>query len=184
MLRRIIEKYELMKQVHANVYETLADLRANLQNNQTMENITDQILCLREIAKLAEDLRKEATKLQQTAERVICILWVTQKCGEPIQGEYATGTPDVKQAASLPKRSREPEKYAKLMKHIGISDEQIDSGLLSLHWPSFTEYLSTLIAEGKPLPPGIDPDKTYPIYTLRLRKCKEPSLEHEKERYS
>jgi len=98
----IISKFELMKTIHADVYEALVTLRSKLQHPQTLEDLTDQILCLREIAKLADDLRKETTKLQETAERVVCVLWATGKCVDTIKGEYATGIPDIRQAASLP----------------------------------------------------------------------------------
>ena len=41
---------------------------------------------------------------------------------------------------------------------------------MRMHWPSMVEHLSALAEEGKPFPPGVDPDKTYPIYSTTIRR--------------
>jgi hypothetical protein len=47
-----------------------------------------------------------------------------------------------------------------------------DSEAVRPHWPGMVSYLTGLMRQGRPLPPGIDPEKTYPRYKLRLRALK------------
>jgi hypothetical protein len=107
-----------------------------------------------------------------------CLVWVTKESDEPIRTEYVTASPDVKQMVSLPRRRSNPEGYATLMRYLGIAQELWDvdeesHAAVSFHWPGMIDYVSTLLAQGKPLPPGVDPTSTYPVYKLGLRPKRE-----------
>lgn len=162
--------------LYTQTYEEIAQTRDRLPNLK-VEEIADAAMVLRRIADFADDLRKEANRVKEQAERVACAVWAKNEQSEPIRGEYVTATPDIKYSASLPKQSKDPKAYAELMNFMGVGHELVDTGLLTLYWPKFTEWLSVQIAEGKPLPPGVNPDKLYPIYKLKMRKTKEPCCE-------
>ena len=172
-LQPLVRNYEHLKRLYTQTYEEIAQLRDRLPNLK-VEEVADAAMVLKRIADFADDLRKESIRVMQHAERLACAVWANNLQTEPIRGEYVTATPDIKYSASLPKQSQDPKAYSELMDFMGVGHELVDTGLLTLHWPKFTEWLSVQIAEGKPLPPGVDPEKLYPVYKLKKRKTKEP----------
>jgi hypothetical protein len=58
------------------------------------------------------------------------------------------------------------------MEHLGIPEHMAAGDVVRPHWPGLKEYLTKLAQQGLPLPPGIDPQKTYSEYTLEVRKKK------------
>lgn len=134
----------------------------------------DLAYLMREIAALCDDCRKEAKTKRELLDRIICLVWTKQCEDDPdetsrsIKGEIATATPRIR-LSFKPPHPRDPE-YVTLLSYFGIDDHVIADGALRPHWPSMTAYLSKLMEEGKPLPPGIDPSDTYPIYATTLTK--------------
>lgn len=124
--------------------------------------------------KLADDIRKEFKKLGETIDHMLCAVAASTK-EHKIKTPYVTASCDVKLQAPVPKRSKEPEAYEELCRALGFSEELIKTGIADIRWPELTEYLSELTRQGKPLPPGIDPEKVKPLYTVSYRGRVKPS---------
>lgn len=163
-----------MKAVYLSCYELISVLRDELRAGKfDLKDMVNAIYVMREIAKLADDLRKENEGVLHLFENVACAMWVTNSEAKSIKGALATGTPDVKLALKIPNARTEPEAYAKLMKHFGIPMQVVSDKIMKPYWPGLCAYISTLSEEGKPLPPGVDPDKTYPTYKMRIKSYKD-----------
>ncbi len=139
----------------------------------SLDELADSAFVAREIAVLANDLRKEFEAAQGLLEKIACLAWVTAHAGEPeqaepIRAELVVATPSLKQMASLPRLKKDPKAYNRLMLHLGVPEACRE--LVRPHWPSMVEHLTNLAEQGRPLPPGIDPNKTYPVYKLTMRR--------------
>lgn len=166
----LIKELDKMRDVYLSSYKLMSILRDKLRKNKySLKDMVNFIYVMREISKFADDLRKEADGISHLFENMACAVWVTQGDGEPIRSALATGTPDVKLAIKIPSRKTQPEEYAKLMKHFEIPEQAITDKVVKLYWPGLCEHVSLLAEEGKPLPPGVDPNNTYPTYKVRIK---------------
>lgn len=165
---------DLHLETHRLVSEWKAQLGSGMGGNET--DIVDLAYATNEMYKWADDVRKQLKQVHEIAERVACLILVTKGVGESVKTEYCSASPHVKQMASVPSRKTKPEEFAKLMDHLGIPrqlwDVSDDDEVVRPHWPGLMAYLTRLGAEGKPLPPGVDPDKTYAVYSLLIRPRK------------
>jgi len=171
-LRYLWYRLRHIRQTHAVTYARFLKTREFMPTAMP-ETLADMAICLREISRLADDVRKESNSLREQMERIACARWVQAHLNDPgnadpIRGELAIGTPDVKQMVSLPRRDT-PE-YQQLMGYLGVPAQLLKADLVRPHWPGFTDYVTKLAEEGKPLPPGIPKGKVYSVYRLALRK--------------
>lgn len=166
--------YNIVKKSHNEAYPILKQLEGGLQSENKLTELVDIAYAMRECEKLLEDFRKTCKRIQEISGQIACVLAVKEQRVENVKTEYATGTPEVKFAAQLPSKSKNPEQYAKLMTGLGVPNNlwKGDNDVVRPHWPGFRDYLSVLCTLGEPLPDGIDLDKTYPNYQLRLRSRK------------
>lgn len=175
MKKTAIDLYTLTKSTHARIYLLAKTLHQDaIEGRCDMEELADLTYALREVFNYIDDMRKEISKTKQACERIACVLWSHKSDGDPIRTPYCTGTPKVKMMASLPNKRREPEKYAALMTHLGIDPSlwKGENDAVRVHWPGFVEHMTALAEKGLPLPAGIDVDKTYPVYSLTIKKGK------------
>lgn len=156
--------------LHSMTYEQVAMARKKLAE-LSLEDLADCASVLNDLEKLADDTRKECRMLSELMQKTACVRWATSgSTEETIRGERCTATPTIREMRALPDRKRDPEKYEALMKHLGATPETIDSGVLSLHWPSMVEYLSHRAEQGLPPPPGLEGSTTYEQYSLTIRR--------------
>jgi len=170
-LNLLLEQYVGLRQCYLDTYALLAEIRDCVREHKADYKITnnvDFLYVMRETSKIANDLRKECDGIIKIFENVTCALWVTQNEAGPIRGALATGSPDLKVGVNLPNQNREPEKFEALMNFFKIPNDAVKNKVVKLYWPGLCEHISNLIEEGKPLPPGIDPTKTYPTYSVRI----------------
>jgi hypothetical protein len=159
---------EWSAKMHQVVFEALADAREEV-SGMSPEELADLGWVLKKMYANLDDIRKEIDKLKAFAERVACAK-ATAGEKDKIHGRLAVGTPDVEIYASLPHPDKDPENWKKLCDYFGIPDEVIKHDLLhSFHWPSMTEFITKQQKEAKPLPPGINPDKTGARFYLKYR---------------
>jgi hypothetical protein len=166
------------RKVHADLYTELNVLREAVLKCADVNEIADAAYVLRETEKFFKDLEKEARLLREHIERMACIIWVQAGDPAPIRTEYCSAKPDVKMMVSLPKRKQDPAGYAELMTGLGIPRGLWDipseqHAPIEPHWPGMIDYVSSLMEQGKPLPGGLDPTKTYSIYKLQITRRKE-----------
>lgn len=171
MWKKLVREYRWLKASHADLYAKLIEARDSAAKF-SQEELVDIAFILRSTAILAEDIRKECNAIREMMEKVACLKWMTDNMNNPdsgkptsIRGILASGTPDLRQMASLPRPNTDPKGYESLMKSIGaITAARKD--LVRPHWPGLTEWITKLAKKGKPLPAGLDPNKTYPLYRL------------------
>lgn len=136
--------------------------------------------CFREIAKVADEIRKECKARQELVGKLLAFR-MTEDCmndmdaalsgGDAltVRGRFASGTPEVKQHAALPRAGS--EEYSLLCKALGLdNDKVIESGVVQFSFNKLADYVSGLMSEGKQIPPGIT--KTYPSYSTIFRTKK------------
>lgn len=165
------------RKAHKEIYEELVRIKVFIKQCGRMEEQADVAYAANEAFKLLDDLRKEAQVIRELAEKIGTALWVKVSNGDPIRTDYVTATPRVKMTATLPKKSKDPVAYATFMRFLKIPEDIADAEVVRPHWPAVVELLSKLMEEGKPLPPGIDPDKMYPVYKMTLRGKAAPDAE-------
>lgn len=173
-VRKAMHKRKQMAKCYEQLYTFVIQVREEVEQ-LSLEEAVDVGFLLREIAACADDLKKEVNHVKELLERVICIKWIANSLNDvskagPIHGELATGSPDVKQAAVLPRQKDDPEGYDAFIKRIGVMGAARKFALVRPHWPTVIEYLSRLAEQGKPLPPGINVDKAYPVYRVTFRR--------------
>jgi len=154
-----------VKRTHITAYKMMGDIRDSVRKSPRLADLADVAGIGKKAAELLDDLRKEATKLSEFAQKVACAIVVQRQDADTIRGEYATATPDVRMVPRLPSRTREPEKYSALLRSLGLPE----SPMVRLHWPSIADEMNARLREGGSLPAGIDPDDTYPEYRLTTR---------------
>lgn len=172
-----------LKDAYATAYAAYQDLLSRLdeigevaRNEEDLEELADTAYMLREMATMLKRLRVKADKLGETAQARACAMGV-QSDTEIIRTPHCTATLDMKMNPKLPTRSRDPEGYAAMMDFLqvprGLWDVPEDQhSAVDLKWPGMVDLVSNLVAEGKPLPPGVKPDSTKPLFRLLMRKRK------------
>ena len=173
-----IEAYRAAKQAHNTCIQQFVKLETMLQDGcrGSKHEVADIAYALRETRELAEDIRKRCDALGKTAQNVGCLLAISSGNPNAIKTEYVTATPTVRDITSIPKRREQPEQFAALMQFLEVPKNLWDGGehaALSVNWPGLVELISKRSSDGLPLPPGIDPEKTYPEYSLRMLGKKE-----------
>lgn len=169
-LLNLIREYDKMRKLYLSCYEQLSIVRDELRAGKYgLKDMVNFIYVMREISKFADDLRKESDGVGHLLENMACALWVSGNETKPIRASLATGTPDCKLAVKVPSRKTEPEKFQKLMDFFGVPETAVEARVIKPYWPGLCEYVSLLSEEGKPLPPGINPDETYPTYKVRVK---------------
>lgn len=177
MHKLAIELHKAAREAHARIYEMILSLRNDVVKCASKEELADYAYALRFAWRHIDDTRKDLKGLQELAEKLTCMKCTLLDDGDTIKTAYVTATPDCKPIASLPKKSKDPEGYRALMLGLGIPEYVLDEEdeereTFKPHFPGIVARLEKLMAEGKPLPPGIDVTKTYPKYSLELRPKK------------
>lgn len=153
--------------------EILSELQSD-RGNVDEAVYTDCGFLLREISLALDEARKECNAKKELLGRALSFSVITRVTQHPNSelrsvGQLAYGQPDVKQRASLPKPGSEEHKA--LMGFFGVNHPAVnDFGILAFHWPSVSEWLTALSADGKNPPPGLG--TLHPEYTVTYRKRK------------
>jgi len=155
-----------------DLYERVSEIKRESATCADLEELADIAYAFRETHKYLADIASETKRAQEAVEKLTCLLWVNTSDGGTIRTKHCSATPQMKLTASIPKKHSHPERHSKLMGHLGVPEKlwKGDLELVRIHWPSFVEYTSALEEQGKSLPPGIDADKTYTVYRLRIVK--------------
>lgn len=184
MRQEEIDTHIEMRKTYARMTQDLVAIRQYAKScagqPDAMQKLVDVSYFAEKTRQLADMIRKDCQELRDLCDRMVCVLWAQQDSGEPIRTEYCTASPDVKMQASLPDRKKQPIEYAAFCDYMGIPRELYcapdgESPPVQVHWAGMLSYFSALLSQGKPLPPGIDPTKMYPVYKVRLQPRKEIS---------
>lgn len=115
-------------------------------------------LC-REVSQIADELRKEANAKRDLIGKVIASA-VTRESLEgtrsdpTVRGKLATGTPDVREIASVPKPGTPA--FRELAEFLGLPEEQVNGKLISFRFNGLSDWLTEMASKGKSVPKGIN----------------------------
>lgn len=188
MTPKIVELYSKTRALHQEFVTADAEVRRLLNTNCEKIDQADAAYALRQTAEFADEIRKKCEELQKLAEKLTCVLAVAEHDPGPVRTAHCTASLDIKTIVTIPRQSTHPKEFAALMEFLGVKrhlwdvpqPEPNDDGedvtkrhaVVKPHWPGLVDHLNELQAQGLPLPPGIDPNKTYPEYRLTIRKKK------------
>lgn len=183
MLPEFREAYGLARQTHERLYNLLREAERTLTTTPDLAEQVDAAYAMRETAKLLDDTRKDASRLCETASKIACAIAIKSGSADTIRTEYVSATPKMDMAPAVPNRRRDPEQYRAFCAAVGIPEALVNvdenaSQVFELHWPGLVSHFTALMEEGKPLPPGVRLDQTYPVYKLSMRGRKEVDAEN------
>lgn len=177
-----VETFKRAMRAHSEVVAAEAELRRLLTAEPAVassrEELADAAYALREAEAIVDEGRKKLRGLRELAERMCCMVSAVSGDGECVRTPHCTAIPTVRTNVSVPTRKRDYEGWRALMRHLGVPDgllggpAESEHAAIDVHWPGLMDLLSREAAEGKPLPPGVDPNKTVAAYSLTIRKKK------------
>lgn len=173
-VQEFLELRTRLLQVKDDVYEYLLRLTNEYKaGTYDLRLLVDIGFLCREIEENCDNLRKEAALRKDIAGQKIAFDMTKQaSAGEevedPLQGELASGSPDVKMESVRP-RPGSPENAA-LLTYLGVSRENADSVGAVFHadWKALSRWMTARAEQGTPPPPGIV--KTYPVFKTVFRR--------------
>lgn len=177
MLEALKELRAEVDAFHAKMYDKILSLRENQPELKDIPELADIGFQFKWFAQVFKDIGTESDKLSSLAQKIACMKWLgLPETSRPDvivdpDGNYRAFT-DLTMSANIPSRSKDPEAYDAFMEWIGVPEPLIGTELVRVHWPTFKKTFTKLVSEGKPLPPGIDPEKTHAHYQLRYRDTK------------
>lgn len=142
--------------------------------------------CCRQSKKYLAEMTKDIAAMEAELERLVCMHILSDISNEnaKIETEYCVATADIGHNYVVPTFDKDPEQYAKLMEWLGVDPGLWDRGkelteegenatkVLDLHWPGFQYLCKRLKQNGYNPPPGVDPERAYPVYKLGIRTRK------------
>lgn len=160
----------LYNMVYGFLSEVTPSIKSKVLSNS---ELTDFGFLCRELANLFDELRKECKARQELCGSIIAYRLIQESLSDPTitmksKGTLATGTPDIKMQAALPKKFS--EEYFKLTDFFGVPRDVAEAGILRLDWKRVTEYCTQLTQDGTPIPEGFG--KKYPLYSTVFRRKK------------
>lgn len=165
------------RKAHENAVKAEAELRQIVMTTPDEGELADGAYALRECAALLDDATARLRSTGKLAEKMAGLV-ASASSVETIRTPYVTATPKPHVRASVPSRKKDPERWRELMLAVGVPEhllapqDEDGTAAIDVHWPGFMALLSKRLAEGKPLPKGIDPTKTVTEYSLILHKKK------------
>lgn len=166
------------RDAHNKMATWVSQLGPALQGMTDAKELADAAYAFREAETLLDEARKRVTSAKQLAEKLACLVSVTVMDGECIRTAYCTAIPNARVNVKIPSRRKDYDNWVALMTHLGVppnllgSRDADGSAVIEPHWIGLMAHLSKEQAEGKPLPPGVDPNKTVTDYSLVIRKKK------------
>lgn len=174
------ELYKRVSCLHSELHQMITRMKQDIPNEMNYNELADYAIALKKAAELVDDTRKELDALNVLSQSRACMFAVNVGDAGPIKTDYVTATLDTQTAAHIPTKSSQPEAFRQLMQSIGIPEHLIadvdGTELIKPHWPGLLAYFKQLEIEGKPLPKGIDPNKTYTIFRLSPMRAKKPII--------
>ena len=167
--------YAHIRSAHHQAFVEMDRLKTLVGKELEVGATCDAIGVLKRSEELLKSASYEVNQAIKQLSKVACALYLRDgNTGEPVRTEWLTATPDTKSVPTLPKRDKDPEKYAAMAEFFGVP--QSAWGVFRPHWPDMKEYITQCEAESKPLPPGIDADtlKTEYVVICRWKKDVEP----------
>lgn len=164
--------YREVLEFSLRLQQEIPDLLEAVEQEKTLIELADTAYAIRRSFEVLEDALKHLRSLKTASEKVLCLRWALQAEPTAIRTEYTTASPECTDMPQIPSRKTAPEQYKRLLVELGCKPEMAEDDTVRPHWPGLAEYFRKLNAEGRPLPAGVDPSKTYPVFSCRFLKKK------------
>lgn len=164
--------HEDVNTLYHDVYDVMARLTAAVQSKKYSDaDLCDMGFFCKQMESLLDELRKETKARKELIGRIIAFNRTKAFIADPtidptVRGKYATGTPDVRQEAELPKKGT--DEYFAFTDHFGVPRGVAEQGILKLDWNSVGDMCTQLAEDGKKMPPGLG--RMIPKYVTTFRK--------------
>lgn len=174
MLDQDRELYRVAYDCFEKLTTLIEDRRIQIEKGEmSLEETTDAVFAVKKSAEMLHQLVKTMNGVKETGDKLICLRWMTSNLnGKPIRTEHTTASPTVTPMPVLPTGRKQPEDYAAFCKHFGISEDLIKNDAFRPHWPGMKQQIQDDAENGRPLPPGCDPSKTYQVFNVVYRSKK------------
>ena len=179
MKAELLLMFRRLQEFQLELHGVLNSVPSELSTD-SVGDITDSGFFCREISRIADDIRKGCDARQGLIGRyLVARVGAAGAQGEGLKldGEYATGVPDIVVKPKLPD-SGTPE-FIELLRWIGCSDEQIQGDMLRPSYKGIQKVLTERAATGEQPPPGISvtfTDATV-VFRTKSRKTKDGNQE-------
>ena len=174
VIKEFVGVKEEVSMLYNLVYGFLSKNNALLKaRTMSSEDLCDFGFLCRELEKTFDELRKEVKARKELCGQIIAYRLAQAALSDPtikmsVQGQFASGSPDMKMQAALPKKYT-PE-YYQLTDYFNVPRKVAETGVLKLDWKKCTEFLTEQMQDGKKIPEGFG--RQYPVYTTTYRKRK------------
>jgi len=174
IIKEFVGVREQVQLLYNLVYGFLAKNNEQIKSKQlASEELCDFGFICRDLENILDELRKELKARKELCGQIIAFRKTQESIQDPsismkVQGQFATGTPDVKMQAALPHKFT--DEYYQITDYLGVPRDVASSGVLRLDWKRVTEFLTQLTRDGKQIPEGFG--KQYPSYVTVYRKRK------------
>jgi len=150
----------------------LIEVTGPIKNKQLPnEALVDVGFLCREVKLMCDEMRKEAKVREDLCSSIIAFSRTKDLINDPsldpkVKGTLATGTPDCKMQAKLPKKGS-PE-YLAFCEFLKIPKDIAEKGVVKPDWNEVTNFVTEELGKGHSVPPGLG--QQYPLYTVTYRR--------------
>ena len=160
-LKAIHDKMQDFFQEYQHQIAAITD--AMKSKRYTPEQLVDLGFLCREMESLCDEWRKESKARKELAGKLIAFVVMSTDGTEiTVQGQLATGTPNLKMQADLPKKGS--EEYELLCHGLGVNG----MGLTKLDWKEVQVMINERAELGAPMPAGIGEQRA--MYSTVFRR--------------
>lgn len=153
-----------------NATRRLVELERDVTSAPSLVELADLAYVLKETAGLIKGLRVENDKLGTLVAKLFFLLYAADPSTEKrVRTQWCSAEPDPKTHASIPKPDTDPQRYAEVMRALGVPEDIIQTGALRLSWEQYAEYCTRLVRDGKPIPGQVDPRSSYVEHRVSVR---------------
>ena len=164
-LEQAIAALHKVAAAHEDFYRAQLRIRAEC-DSMDQSNRVDCHIVTRRTRKLIEDIASECNNTCDRLARAACLAWImATDPPDSIKGTLGSATVDVKEGAKLPRPGS--DEYVRLMRWVGLTDEQIQQDLVRPHFTSWSTLATQCAKAGRPVPDGLL--GTFPLYVMVSR---------------
>lgn len=182
----LLASYQAISAVYDNSFRSITVARESLKakGDLTQGDRADIGLILKKTEVMLHDLEKEARKIRELYEKVICAIYAHESLTngpeatpKSIKGELGLATPNAPRfVPKLPSQKKEPKAYTRLLQAMGVPNEMAATGVFHMHWPTLVEYVSEQKAKGVDIKAFEGLDETV-LHSCTFRKHNAVHLE-------
>jgi len=163
------ETQEFYKNTRNYFHKAMVDLRELDESINSLNDMADAVYALREIDNYIEKLRKEMNKYSETYQTAACLMLISRH-RKAFKTEYCSAKKETRISTGVPSKSTKPKEYQALLEYLGVPQKVIDDGLLAVHWPNFSTWITERQKKGEPRPPGLGEQSPHFELGVRTRK--------------